>query len=395
MNSLRTWIEINPDHFDHNITQYKRILGSRNWLSVVIKANAYGHGLTQIAHLAEGNPQVHSLCVGTIDEALQVRRAGITKPIIIPSVLEGDPREIIDKNVGLAIYDVESAHRLQQIGAQCHHIFPVHIKIDTGLSRLGILPEKAFSFVKAVQQMPNLSIQGIYSHCAESHKQENNFTLKQQAIFKQVVDGFKEKGIVFPFVHFANSAATTALDLPFCNLFRIGIGAFGLWPSPNNKLVTQKKYPWFDLKPILTWKTVIRNIKQVSAGSFIGYDRTYQAPHDMRIATLPIGYYDGYDFRLYNTGAVIVQGKKAPIIGRISMNMCSINISHIPNARLHDEVILMGPHPTIHPYQLGLLAGNPNVREITTKINPDIQRVVIEKSKSNPTESMIYKEISS
>ncbi len=379
MNSLRTWIEINPDHFDHNITQYKRIIGLHN-LSVVIKANAYGHGITQIAHLANSNPLVHSLCVATIDEALQVRKAGITKPIIMPSVLEGDPRQIIDKNVALAIYDYESAHRLQKIGAQHNYIFPVHLKIDTGLSRLGVLPEKAFSFVETVQKMPNLSIQGIYSHCAESHKQENAFTLEQQAIFKHIIDDFKEKGTVFPFVHFANSAATTTLDLPFCNLFRIGIGAFGLWPSLENKIATQKKYPWFNLKPILTWKTIIRNIKQVSAGNFIGYDRTYEASRDMRIATLPIGYYDGYDFRLYNTGSVMVHGKNAPIVGRISMNMCSIDVSHVPTARMHDEVILMGPHPTIHPYQLGLLAGNPNVREMTTKINPEIPRVIIKKT---------------
>jgi alanine racemase len=379
MNSLRTWIEINPDHFDYNIAQYKRIIGSRN-LSVVIKANAYGHGLTQIARLANSNPTVHSLCVATIDEALQIRKAGITKPIIMPSVLEGDPRKIIDKNVTLAIYDFESAHLLQKIGTLHNYIFPVHIKIDTGLSRLGILPEEIFSYVKRAQKMPNLSIQGIYSHCAESHKQENAFTLEQQAIFKCIVDGFKEKSIIFPFVHLANSAATTALDLPFCNLFRIGIGAFGLWPSPENKIITQKKYPWFDLKPILTWKTVIRNIKQVPAGSFIGYDRTYQAPHDMLIGTLPIGYYDGYDFRLYNKGSVMVHGKNAPIVGRISMNMCSIDVSQIPNARIHDEIILMGPHHTIHPYQLGLLTGNPNVREMTTKINPKIHRLVSKKT---------------
>ncbi len=184
------------------------------------------------------------------------------------------------------------------------------------------------------------------------------------------------RNIKIPFIHLANSAGTTALDIPFCNLFRIGVGAYGFWPSHENQTITQQKYADFKLQPIATWKTHIMNIKEVKKGSFIGYDRAFQASHDMRIAVLPIGYFDGYDFRLFNKASVLVRGHYAPIIGRISMNVCTIDISAI-DASLNDEVILMGPYPQIHPAELGHLAGNPNVREITTKINSSIERIII------------------
>lgn len=379
MNDLRTWIEINQDHLNRNISQYKGVIGNRN-LSIVIKANAYGHGIAQIAQFAQSNTNVHSFCVATLKEALLVRNAGTTKPILVTSILDGDPACAINKNIALTVYDLESAHYLQSIGTQHNAFFPVHIKIDTGLSRLGILPQDAPKLIKTIQAMPNLFIQGIYSHCAESHKKEDDFTLKQQHLFKELVKKLQASGTQFPFVHFANSAATTSLDLEFCNLFRVGIGVFGLWPSQENKAITQKKYPWFDLKPILTWKTIIQSIKNVTKGSFIGYDRTFQAQHAMRIAILPIGYYDGYDFRLFNKSHVIINGIPAPIIGRISMNMSTVDVSHIPSAQVDDKVTIMGPYPYVHPYELGLLTGNPNVREMTTKINPDIPRITISNS---------------
>ncbi len=372
--NMRTWIEIDQASFEHNVAQYKKIIAPHN-LAVVIKANAYGHGLSLIAQFAQNNPNIHSLCIATIKESLQVRKAGTTKPILMLSVLEGDPRDIIGQDVQLAVYDHASLSLLNDIGATNSYVFPVHIKVDTGLSRLGIAPEETMFFIQKALAMKNIKIKGLYSHCAESHREETTFTLEQKNIFEKVITEVKKQHIDIPYIHFANSSATTLLDLPFCNLFRVGVGAFGLWPSPSNKKQTQKKYCWFDLKPILSWKTAIRHIKHIKAGNFIGYDRTFQATQDMRIAILPIGYYDGYDFRLFNCASVMIHGKYAPIVGRISMNMSTVDVSHIPEAKVHDEVILMGPYEKIHPYELGLLAGNPNVREITTKINSEIERI--------------------
>ncbi len=375
MHTARTWIEINHAHLDHNIHQYKKVIGKRKLL-VVIKANAYGHGITQLASLCQNNQKVHALGVATSAEALLIRSVGITKLIFILSLLEQDITPLLNKNIHLPIYDLEGALALQAVGAQYNCIIPVHIKIDTGLSRLGILPEDALTTIQTIQKMPPLSLQGVYSHFAESH-QVSSFTHEQANLFQKTVVPLAQKGIPFPFVHCANSAATTTLDLPFCNLFRVGIGAFGLWPSAETQKITRKKYPWFALKPILSWKTRIRAIKTVSAGNTIGYDRAYRARKEIRIAILPIGYADGYDFRLFNKSSVIVREKAAPIIGRISMNMCTIDVSHLPDVQINDEVLLMGPQKLIHPAYLGQLAGNPNVREMTTKINPTITRLIL------------------
>ena len=375
MHTARTWIEINHAHLDHNIHQYKKVIGKRKLL-VVVKANAYGHGITQIATLCEHNPEIYALGVATSTEALLLPKIGITKPILILSLLEPEVAPLLNKNIHLPVYDLEGARFLQAIGTQQNSIIPVHIKIDTGLSRLGILPENALATIHTIQKMPHLSLQGVYSHFAESHT-SSSFTHEQATLFQQTVAHLAQKGISFPFVHCANSAATTTLELPFCTLFRVGIGTFGLWPSAETQEITHKKYPWFALKPILSWKTRIRAIKTVSAGNTIGYDRAYRARKEMRIAILPIGYADGYDFRLFNKSSVIIRGKPAPIIGRISMNMCTIDISHMPDVQINDEVLLMGSQKLIHPAHLGQLAGNPNVREMTTKINPTIERLII------------------
>lgn len=376
MNSMRMWIEIDADAFNHNISQYKSIIGQGN-ISLVVKANAYGHGIVPLTQLAERNSNVYSFCVASIREALIIRNSGARKPILVMGLLDENPSQIIDINTAVTVYDYESAQYIQSIAAKHTTIISVHIKIDTGLSRLGVWYKNTLDFLKYVTTLPNLRIEGMYSHCAESNNKDNGFTLLQRNRFKRVIDTVHTAGFSFPFIHFANSAAATSLDLPFCNLFRIGIGALGLWPSLDNKVKTQKRYPSFSLQPILTWKTRICTIKIIKKGNYIGYDRTFQAPHTMRIALLPAGYYDGYDFRLYNKGSVLIHGIPAPIVGRISMNMTSIDITHIPHAKCNDEVLLMGVHPAIHPYTLGKQAGNPNIREIITKIHPDISRKIL------------------
>lgn len=377
MKNKRTWIEINPASFHHNASLYKKIIGN-NTLAIVIKANAYGHGMHQIAQLADAHPAISMLCVATVTDALTLRNNSIHKPILILStVFDEDPALLLHKNIACSVYDVETIEQLDRLGKKYNAPFPIHIKIDTGLSRLGIDLDNAPDVITHVTNLSHISLEGIYSHFSESHKLDQSFTLQQVTRFNALIHELATKNISIPYIHLANSAGTTALDLPFCNLFRIGVGMYGLWPSQDNKKITQTKYPFFDLEPIATWKTHIMSIKKVKKGNFIGYDRTFEAPTDMRIAVLPVGYFDGYDFRLFNKASVIVHNTYAPIIGRISMNVCTIDITAIANATIGDEVILMGPYPHIHPAELGLLVGNPNVREITTKINASIERIFI------------------
>lgn len=383
MNSNRTWIEIDAQAFDHNASQYKRIIGNRD-LAFVIKANGYGHGIEPLGHLAEHTDAITWLCVATISEALDLRKWGIRKPILVMATFDQEPSALINQNIHTVVFDLGMIRQLNETGKQYNYIFPVHLKVDTGLSRLGVKPEKAIDIVRFIQSCSNISLQGIYSHFAESSNQDSSFTLHQVEQFKAVLDQLSKEGITIPSIHLANSAGTMLLDLPFCTMFRVGCGIYGLWPNQSVKERTQHAFPWFDLRPIGTWKTTISHINTIAKGNPIGYDRTFIAPHDMRIATIPTGYYDGYDFRLFNKASVLINERYAPIVGRIAMNMTIIDITDVPSAQIGNEVILMGPYPQIDAAHLGLLAGNPNVREITTKINPTILRTIVNNSGNLP-----------
>lgn len=392
MNTHRTWIEIDAQAFDHNASHYKRFIGTRD-LAFVIKANAYGHGMEPLGHLADQNKNIAWLCVATISEALDLRKWGIRKPILVMATLDQDPSMLINQNIHCVVFDREMISHLNSIGAAYNYIFPVHLKIDTGLSRLGVKPQEALDIVRFIQSCSHISLEGIYSHFAESSNPDQTYTLHQVSLFKQVLNEIEKAGIQIKHVHLANSAGTMLLDLPFCTMFRVGCGLYGLWPNPSVKERIQQKYNWFNLKPIASWKTTISHINTIAKGNPIGYDRTFIAPQDMRIATVPIGYYDGYDFRLFNKASMYINGQYAPIVGRIAMNMTIIDISRIPDAEIGSEVIIMGPYKHIDPAALGLLAGNPNVREITTKINPTILKTIVNNRSNlpytNPTKPII------
>ncbi len=371
-----TWIEISKSALKHNLAQYKSVIGP-GVLAPVIKANAYGHGLIEIAHLCQENAHVGWFCTAMLSEALTLRTHGITKPVLVHSCIDVSPEYAINKNIDFIIHDFDMAEHLNAVGTKHTYVFSVHIKVDTGLSRLGIAPKQVVNFIEKLQQLPGLKVTGICTHFAESQKQNQQFTYQQLERFNTVLDALKHHGISIPYKHVANSAATTALNLPACNLFRVGIGAYGLWPSPENKIMTQKKYPNFTLKPILTWKTRIIHIKKVSAHQYVGYDRTCKTTHETIIATTPIGYYDGYDFRLFNQAKMRVNNQYARVVGRVSMNLTTLDVTGISDVHVGDEVIILGDYPGISAYELGILAGNPNIREITTKINPVIPRIIV------------------
>jgi alanine racemase len=390
MNSnYSTWIALNQTNFEHNAHQFKRVLGNAQ-LGIVVKANAYGHGMQQIAQMGQECKNVSWFCVAMLSEALQLRSYGIKKPILSLGHINAPLDQALGQHIDFSLYDYELAQNLQALGAAHNYTFNVHIKIDTGLSRLGIDPQDALDFIKKINSYSHVKINGLYSHFAESQKLDQSYTLEQTARFKAIVDAVNDLKITIPFIHLANSASVPTISLPFCNLSRVGAGIYGLWSSPDMKERTQLTYPEFNLKPIMCWKARIMHIQKVKAHSFIGYDRTYQAPHDMNVASLPIGYYDGYDFRLFNKSNMILHNTYTPVVGRIAMNITLLDVTHIPQAKKGDEVIIMGNYPQLHPYELGMLAGNPNVREITTKINPTIKRFISNKHDLQESDKILY-----
>ena len=376
IHDYRTWIEISKSALNHNFAQYKSIIGS-GILAPVIKSNAYGHGLIEVGTLCEESPHVGFLFTAMLSEALILRAHGVSKPILVHNYIDTNLDQAAHQNIDFVIDSFDTAQQLNTVGAQHNAIFNVHIKVDTGLSRLGITPEQVLTFIHDIKQLPHIKLTGICTHFAESSKKEQQFTHHQLEVFNTVLNTLEQHHITIPYKHVANSAATTSLKLNRCNFFRVGIGTYGLWPSQANKKKTLSNYPNFSLQPILTWKTRIIALKKVPAQRYVGYDRTYQTSKDTIIATLPIGYYDGYDFRLFNKATMRVNNYYAPVIGRVSMNLTTIDVTDIPNIQLGTEVIILGDYPHINAHELSMLAENPNVREITTKINTAIPRIIV------------------
>ncbi len=377
MNKPYTWIEINASALINNLALYKKILGKNRILAPVIKANAYGHDMHQIARICEESEYADWLCVALLSDAIALRTRGITKPVFVLGYLDGNLELAVGQNIEMLLYNYETAQELNTIGKEHRYIFNVHIKIDTGLSRLGIFPDQLLPFIQKVQTLPFIKINGIYSHFAEPQALDDSYTQMQLNQFNQALNQLKQANIHIPYVHIANSAATTRFTLDQCNLFRVGAGIYGLWPSELIKTITQKRYPDFNLQMILNWKTRIINIKEVQADTFVGYVRTHQTKRVTQLATIPIGYHDGYSLQYSNRGHVRIGNHYAPIVGRVCMNHTILDVTDIPHVRIGDEVLLVGDDPKVNVYTFAQLIGNNNPREVLVNINPHVQRLVV------------------
>lgn len=373
LENLSTWVEIDTQAFEHNLASYKKIIGSA-LLAPVVKSNAYGHGIEIIAKLCDKSLYVDIICVVSLSEALLLRSRGIKKPILVLSIIDNDLTKAISLDIALVIYDIETVSHINEIAESINKKASVHIKVDTGLSRLGVIAENALDLIKKVCELKNINIDGIFSHFADSENEDPTFANLQITRFNNLLENIENNNIKINLRHMTCSAAITLLEKSHHNLVRLGIGIYGLWPSSINKLKYQKTNPEFTLKPILTWKTKVIQIKKISMGSFIGYDRTFKAEQDMTIATLPIGYWDGYDRRLSNIGKVSIAGTIVPVIGRIAMNLTTIDITGL-EVQIGQEVTLLGNHQAISAEDLASNCKTINY-EIVTRINPLIPRVV-------------------
>ncbi|MDD5626337.1 MAG: alanine racemase [Patescibacteria group bacterium] len=344
-----TWIEIKKQAIKHNLGQFKKIIGPKVKLMAVVKSNAYGHGMVEIAKIALKSG-ANWLGVANLDEALMLRRAKIKAPIFILSYWEmtDQVKEAIKQNIDFPIYTFEQAEFLSNLNkkksAQGRSAsggkINIHIKIDTGATRIGVSTEEAVNFIKNVKNLPNLNIVGIFTHYAESESKDQSYTNQQTEKFQKILSLLRFFGIKIPLVHSGCSASTINNSKTFFNLVRVGLGMYGLYPSNNTELSAKKKK--IKLEPVLSWKTKIIQIKNVPAGTFVGYDRTFQTDKATKLAVLPIGFFDGYDRHLSGCGQVLIRGKYCPIRGRICMNLMMVDVSKIPDIKEDEEVILIG-----------------------------------------------------
>jgi len=389
-----TWLEIDPNAFSHNIRLYKELSAPNTIISVVLKSNAYGHGIEQMAKLCQENADVQWLCTASLSEALIIRNLGITKPIIVLSIIDEDPALAIIHDIDLPIFDLDTAIILNQIGVALNKKIAVHVKIDSGMSRFGLHTNEALHVIQEIHKLPGIMIRALFTHCAESGNPNPSFTLEQLEQFNSVIKQCDDAGIQISYKHAANSAAAslssilsaialasaealasegTMQSLFTFNFIRLGAGAYGLWhfrDAPSN-------HANLDLKPVLSWKTRISHLKKVPANSCIGYDRTFQTTRETIIATIPVGYHDGYDRRFTNQGIIRIRDYYAHVVGRICMNATLIAIPEGHEVALGDEVILLGDYDQLRAHDLATLIGSFNAREITTRLSPHLIRKIM------------------
>jgi len=379
-----TWVEISKKALIHNLQTFRKLIGKDVVLAPCVKANAYGHGLIECARVFERYGADY-LCVNALYEAKTLRDAGIKIPILIIGYTPLSDLEDVAKlkDVELIVYNLETLTELRK--STLYHTvqgenrsLKIHLKIETGNHRQGVAMKDIPDFIKAMKHHPNVELKGVSTHFANlEDRVTHQYALYQLKQFNKAIHLLESEGFAPHFRHCANTAATILLPEAYFNFVRVGIGAYGLWPSDKTEMATKRAKIDITLKPALTWKTIVAQIKDVTKGSLIGYGCTYVMPKNGRIAVLPVGYYDGFVRLLSNRGYVLICGKKAPVIGRVCMNMVMADISHIPDVKLEDEVVLIGKQgkETITAEQVAELSHTINY-EVTTRINERIPRIL-------------------
>jgi len=368
---MLTWLEIDAQAIRHNLRQFKKMIGRQIMLMPVIKANAYGHGLLTIAKICQNSSDADRICVVNLDEALELIKNKLTKkPVMVLSFFDKDKEKLflaVKNSIIFPLYNLKDAEILNRMGERLNKKIKVHLKIDTGTSRLGILPDEVLPFANKLKKYKNLYLEGIWSHFASS-EDDLAYTKKQHKIFVSVCSNLEKNGFQIPVKHIACSAAST-YDFVRETAVRLGLGTYGLYSGNQNPGL-------LNLKPALAWYTTVIQVKSLPKGSKIGYGGTYITCKDLKIAVLPVGYWDGYDRRLSNCGKVIIKGKICSVVGRICMNICMVDVTGLA-VKAGDRVILVGQekNKSISIDDLAKWCGTINY-EVVDRINPLLPRVV-------------------
>lgn len=339
VNFDRVCARIELNNVDHNIEQISALLGDDERIIGVIKTDGYGHGAYPVARELEKYDCVAGYGVATAEEAMQLKNNGIRKPVIIigysfPSSYE----EMLVRDVRLTVFREDMLKSISDTAGRLGLIAKVHIKVDTGMSRIGIFPDDdGLEFVRKAISMPNIRVEGIFSHFARADETDKTSAEEQLKRFDDFVERIRrEAGFEFEMIHIANSAAIIEMPSSHKHYVRAGIILYGMWPSD------EVSRDGIDLRPLLTLVSHITFVKEVPAGTAVSYGGTYVTKGTTRIATVPVGYGDGFPRRLSGSGNVIIRGVRVPIIGRICMDQFMVDVTSIPDVQEGDEVTLIG-----------------------------------------------------
>lgn len=375
---MKTHIEINAANLEHNLQEFAQLTGKK--LMFVVKANAYGHGLKEVVSIVKEIPAIGYYAVDSVEEALTVRSLDKHKPILIIGWADNDQlKEIIANDFEMVAPSIEYVKGVQGIAKPIGKKARVHLKVETGTSRMGMPPAQVLDILNHSRYADPefLQVTGFYSHFANiEDTTDHSFARHQLKIFNDMLAKTNHEKLL---KHFSCSASALLFPKTYFDIVRVGISAYGFWPSkPTYISYIEKRKPAIDLKPVLAWHAKVAQVKFLEKGDSIGYGLTYKAFDKARIVVVPVGYYDGYDRKLSNVSTIIVKGVKAPVRGRVCMNMLMADVTHIDNVQEGDNVILIGEYGSekISADELAELAGTINY-ELVSRINPLIPRRVV------------------
>lgn len=374
----RVYAKIDLDAVAYNMEQMKKNISDDTKMIAVIKTDGYGHGAVQIANMLEEFDYVWGYAVATLDEAVVLRTENILKPILVLGCIFPDQyMEMLQHEIRMNVYDEEMAQAISDVAVKEGKTAYIHIKLDTGMARLGFqINKESVETIRQISHLPNLCIEGVFTHFAKADEADKSFTEFQMKEYKKMTGWLQDAGIDFGYEHCSNSAGI--IDVPEANLdlVRAGISIFGLYPSEEvNKEAV-------DLKPALELKSHVAFVKEIEEGTPVSYGGTFIAPCRMKIATIPVGYGDGYPRSLSNKGYVLIRGKRAPIVGRICMDQFMADVTEIEGVKFGDKVTLIGrDHEEWLPVEtLGELSGRFNY-EFVCCLGKRIPRVYVRDGK--------------
>jgi alanine racemase len=375
---MLSWIEIDAAHLRSNIEVFRKLTNPGTAIMVVVKANAYGHGLEAVVPTVAQSADW--IGVNSVYEALTATGLGVKKPIAIlgHTTLDNIPH-VVRNGYRQVLYRVDVAKALSDAAVELDTTARVHLKIETGTHRQGVSVLELERFTRELQRLPAIEVEGAYTHFANIEDTlDPSFAQAQLHQFREALAILDRAGMSPSVIHASATAGTLLYQEMDFNMVRIGIGAYGIWPSRETQIAARERGRKMTLSPVLSWKTRAVQVKDVSAGAYVGYGLSYRSMRPMKLVVLPIGYFDGYDRKLSNSGRALIHGQPVPVVGRVAMNMTMLDVTDV-GGQVDDEVVLLGRQgeTEIRVEELAEKIGSISY-EVLARLNPMIPRIVKE-----------------
>ncbi len=373
MVSYRTWVEVRKSALRANFRTIASLLPKTVKIAPVVKANAYGHGMLETAKTLQPEP-IWGFCVASGDEALELRPTIKKKLLVMSSWRPAELTALIRDGVHVVAWDLASAKVINRVAGRVGKRANVHVKIDTGAGRIGLRAESMPGFADALRRLSGIRCRGVFSHFADSEENGNHFTELQLTRFQQGSAVFGQRVER----HIACTAAALRYPKSWCSFIRLGLGLYGLWPSLLAAHDAHRRWPRLRLQPVLQWITTLLQVKDLPAGTPVGYGLSFRTKRRTRLGVLPVGYWDGYDRSFSNRAGVLIHGRRAPVIGRVCMNLTMVDLTGLPSVHAGERVTLLGEQgrTRLTADDLAAFAHTINY-EIVARINPRLPRVSV------------------